>query len=218
MKSELLQRFIPSEFGSDPDKTRVSDLDYNFYSWKSEIRRFVEAESIPYTYICCNFFFTYLLPSLVQPGLKSPPRDKVTIFGDGTAKGCLMHCLSLWIPSALVFYHLMWLAFTFPALINLIWAILGVFVKQSDVANFTISTVDDPRTLNKTLYLRPSGNTYSMDELVEIWESKICKKLQRIFVSEEELLKKIKGGAWVFLFFLMIGVTQPFLQHSFIAT
>lgn len=112
----------------------------------------------------------------------------------------------------------MWLAFTFPALINLIWAILGVFVKQSDVANFTISTVDDPRTLNKTLYLRPSGNTYSMDELVEIWESKICKKLQRIFVSEEELLKKIKGGACVFLFFLMIDVTQAFLQHSFIAT
>lgn len=88
-KSELLQRFVPSEFGLDPDKTRVSDLDNNFYSRKAEIRRLIEAEHIPYTYICCNFFMRYLLPSLVQPGLKSPPREKVTIYGDGTVKGRL---------------------------------------------------------------------------------------------------------------------------------
>ncbi|KAL4350235.1 hypothetical protein AHAS_Ahas10G0121700 [Arachis hypogaea] len=31
----------------------------------------------------------------------------------------------------------------------------GVFVKKNDVAAFTISTVDEPRTLNKVLYLRP---------------------------------------------------------------
>lgn len=69
----------------------------------------------------------------------------------------------------------------------------AVFVKQSDVAAFTIRTLDDPRTLNKTLYLRPTGNTYSMNELVEIWEGKICKKLQKIYITEEELLRKIKG-------------------------
>ncbi|CAK9134087.1 unnamed protein product [Ilex paraguariensis] len=150
-----VKRFIPAEFGSDPDKTRISDLDNNFYSRKAEIRRLIEAEGIPHTYISCNFYMSYLLPALVQPGLKAPPRDKVTVFGDGSVK--------------------------------------GVFVKESDVAAFTISAVDDPHTLNKVLYLRPPGNVYSINELVEIWESKIGKKLEKIYVSEEEFLMKIRG-------------------------
>ncbi|KAA8545986.1 hypothetical protein F0562_020563 [Nyssa sinensis] len=149
-----VKRFFPSEFGVDPDKTRVSGLDNDYYSGKAKIRRLVEAEGIPYTYICCNICTSFLLPSLAQPGLKTPPRDKVTIFGDGNVK--------------------------------------GVFVKEVDVAAFTISTVDDPRTLNKAMHLRPPGNVYSLNELVEIWESKIGKKLEKIYVSEEEFLKKIQ--------------------------
>lgn len=62
-------------------------MDHNFYEQKAEIRRFVETNGIPYTYISCNFYMSYLLPQLVQPGLKVPPRDKVTIFGDGNTKG-----------------------------------------------------------------------------------------------------------------------------------
>lgn len=150
-----VKRFIPSEFGLDPYKTRISGLDNNFYDRKAEIRRLVEAKGIPHTYICCNFFMSYLLPSIVQPGLKTPPIDKVTIFGDGNVK--------------------------------------GVFMKESDVAAFTISAVDDPRTLNKAVHLRPQGNVYSMNELVELWEGKIGNKLKKIYVPEEELLKKIKG-------------------------
>ncbi|XP_041012825.1 probable pinoresinol-lariciresinol reductase 3 isoform X2 [Juglans microcarpa x Juglans regia] len=149
-----IKRFIPSEFGLDPDKVQISDMDYNFYSQKAEIRRLVEAEGIPYTYISCNYFMSFLLPSLVQPDLETPPRDNVTIFGNGNTK--------------------------------------GVFVKESDVATFTISSVDDPRTLNKVLYLRPPGNVHSMNELVAIWETKIGKKLKKIYVPEEELLRKIK--------------------------
>ncbi|PIN12187.1 2'-hydroxyisoflavone reductase [Handroanthus impetiginosus] len=149
-----IKRFFPSEFGLDPDKTRISHLDHDFYSRKSEIRRLVEAEGIPHTYICSNFYMSYLLPSLVQPGLQTPPRDKVSIFGDGNVR--------------------------------------GVFVKESDVAAFTISTVDDPRTLNKVLYLRPPGNTLSMNELVDIWEKKIGKNLERNYISEEMLLKEIQ--------------------------
>lgn len=64
-------------------------------------------------------------------------------------------------------------------------------MKEKDVAAFTISTVDDPRTLNKVLYLRPPGNTISMNELIDIWEDKIGTKLERIYVTKEELLKKI---------------------------
>ncbi|KAL6270080.1 hypothetical protein ACE6H2_026991 [Prunus campanulata] len=141
-KSGCIKRFIPSEFGLDPDKTRISDMDYNFYKQKSEIRRFVEAHGIPYTYISCNFYVSCLLPQLVRP--------------QGPSEG------------------------------------QGVFVKESDVAEFTIRTLDDPQTLNKVLYLRPPGNVYSMNELVELWESKIGKKREKIFVSEQELLKKFK--------------------------
>ncbi|XP_057456416.1 probable pinoresinol-lariciresinol reductase 3 isoform X3 [Lotus japonicus] len=99
-----------------------------------------------------------LLPSLAQPGLEAPPRDKVTIFGDGNTK--------------------------------------AVFMKESDVAAFTISAVDDPRTLNKVVYLRPPGNVYSLNELVEMWETKIGKKLEKLHVLEEELLTKINGTSF----------------------
>lgn len=175
-----IKRFIPSEFGLDPDKTQISGMDYNFYSNKAEIRRLVESQGIPYTFVSCNFYTSYLLPSLVQPGLKVPPRDKVTIFGDGNTK--------------------------------------GVFVKEIDVAAFTIGTLDDPRTLNKVLYLRPPGNVYSLNELVELWESKIGKKLSKVFVSEEELLKKIKGTpypdnmALVFIYSAFIKGDQTYFD------
>lgn len=72
---------------------------------------------------------------------------------------------------------------------------IGVFVNDFDVAAFTIKVIDDPRTLNKTLYLRPPGNICSMNDLVELWERKIEKKLEKFFVTENQLLKKIKGAS-----------------------
>lgn len=69
----------------------------------------------------------------------------------------------------------------------------AVFVKDVDVAACTINAIDDPRTLNKTLYLRPQGNVYSINELVAMWENKIGRELEKIHVPEEELLLKIKG-------------------------
>lgn len=66
-------------------------------------------------------------------------------------------------------------------------------MKERDVAAFTIKAVDDPRALNKVVYLRPPGNVYSMNELVELWETKIGKKLEKTFVSEQELLARVKG-------------------------
>ncbi|CAN8229437.1 unnamed protein product [Cochlearia groenlandica] len=149
-----IKRFIPAEYGANPDKTQVSELDNGFYAKKSEIRRMIESQDIPYTYICCGLYMRILLPSLVQPGLKSPPIDKVTVFGDGNVK--------------------------------------AVFVNDVDAAAFTIKTIDDPRTLNNTLYLRPPGNVCSMNDLVELWESKIEKKLERTCVTETQLLNKIK--------------------------
>jgi hypothetical protein len=65
-------------------------MDYGFYEKKIEIRCLIESEGIPHTYICCNFFMRYLLPSLVQPGLSVPPRDEVKIFGEGNTKGLMI--------------------------------------------------------------------------------------------------------------------------------
>ncbi|KAA8545985.1 hypothetical protein F0562_020564 [Nyssa sinensis] len=148
-----IKRFIPSEFGSDPDKTRISDLDYNFYSRKAEIRRLA---------------------------LRPLQGTKSQYLETGNVK--------------------------------------GVFVKESDVAAFTINTVDDPCTLNKVLYLRPPGNVYSMNELIETWESKIKKKLEKIYVPEEELLKKIKetpypdNMAFVFIYSAFVKGDQTYFD------
>jgi len=69
-----------------------------------------------------------------------------------------------------------------------------VFVKEEDIGTFTIKTVDDPRTLNKTVYLRLPANTYSFNEMVALWEKKIGKTLEKIYVPEEALLKTIEGA------------------------
>jgi hypothetical protein len=69
----------------------------------------------------------------------------------------------------------------------------GVFVKETDAAKFAICTIEDPRTLNKTLYLRPPGSVCSMNELVDLWEAKISKCLKKTYITEEQLLKGIHG-------------------------
>lgn len=69
----------------------------------------------------------------------------------------------------------------------------AAFLKDTDVATFTICTIDDPRTLNMVLYLRPPGNVYSMNELVDMWEMKIGKMLEKVYIPEEQLLRIIQG-------------------------
>lgn len=59
------------------------------YADKIKIRRAIEAEGIPYTYVSCNCFAGYFLPTLAQNGATAPPREKVTIFGDGNARGII---------------------------------------------------------------------------------------------------------------------------------
>ncbi|KMZ59418.1 putative pinoresinol-lariciresinol reductase 3 [Zostera marina] len=53
-------------------------------------------------------------------------------------------------------------------------------------------TVDDPRSLNKTLHLRPNGNLCSMNDIANMWEIRIGKKLDKEYVSEDQLLKSIQ--------------------------
>ena len=71
------------------DRVHAVEPAKSAFAIKVQIRRTIEAEGIPYTYVSCNCFDGYFLPTLVQPGAMAPPppRDKVVILGDGNPKG-----------------------------------------------------------------------------------------------------------------------------------
>ena len=69
----------------------------------------------------------------------------------------------------------------------------AIFVNEEDIATYTIKAVDDPRTLNKIVYLRPPENILSLNEIVSLWEKKIGKTLEKTYLLEDQLLKKIQG-------------------------
>ncbi|XP_010055403.2 phenylcoumaran benzylic ether reductase Pyrc5 isoform X1 [Eucalyptus grandis] len=71
-----------------------------------------------------------------------------------------------------------------------------VFNTEDDIGTYTIKAIDDPRTLNKIMYIRPPANTISMNELVSLWERKIGKTLERVYVPEEGVLKNIQEAAF----------------------
>ncbi|KAK4718863.1 hypothetical protein R3W88_017201 [Solanum pinnatisectum] len=68
----------------------------------------------------------------------------------------------------------------------------AIYVNEDDIATYTIKTIDDPRTLNKTLYLRPPKNILSQREVVQIWEKLIGKELKKSTLSKEEFLAPMK--------------------------
>ncbi|KAK4751726.1 hypothetical protein SAY87_020524 [Trapa incisa] len=154
-----IKRFFPSEFGNDVDRVHAVDPAKTAFGIKAKVRRTVEAEGIPYTYVSSNLFAGYFLPALSQPRLaaKAPPRDEVVILGDGNAK--------------------------------------AIYNFEEDIASYTIRAVDDVRTLNKILYIRPPENIYSLDELVVLWEKKIGNTLERIYIPEEQVLKDIQESS-----------------------
>lgn len=81
------QRFLPSEFGTDVDRTNAVEPAASFFGLKANIRRVIEAEGIPYTYVVSNGFGRYFWHNLGQLNASVPLQDKVTILGDGNTKG-----------------------------------------------------------------------------------------------------------------------------------
>ena len=79
------QRFLPSEFGPDVDCIHAVEPAASFFGLKAGIRRSIEAEGIPYTYVVSNEFAGYFLSNFGQDGATA--RDKVAIIGDGNPKG-----------------------------------------------------------------------------------------------------------------------------------
>ncbi|KAK4845072.1 hypothetical protein QYF36_000491 [Acer negundo] len=68
----------------------------------------------------------------------------------------------------------------------------AVFVDEDDIATYTIKAIDDPRTLNKTVYLRPPENVLSQTQLVDIWENLSGKNLEKTTISKEDFLASMK--------------------------
>uniref|UniRef100_A0A5B6ZFD9 Putative eugenol synthase 1a n=1 Tax=Davidia involucrata TaxID=16924 RepID=A0A5B6ZFD9_DAVIN len=153
-----IKRFFPSEFGVEVDLDHVLEPAKSIFEATLQIRRAIEAEEIPYTYVSCKLFAGYYVSTLVQIGATAPPRDKVTILGDGNTK--------------------------------------AIFTEEHDIATYTIKAVDDPRALNKTLHFRLPKNIYTVNELVSLWEKKIGKALEKIYVPEEKIPKKIQEASF----------------------
>ncbi|GAB4837894.1 hypothetical protein Ancab_027419 [Ancistrocladus abbreviatus] len=83
---DITQRFLPSEFGNDADRVHAVEPAKTAFARKSEIRRAIEAEGIPFKYSSSNYFAGVFLRNLAQPGATAPPTDKVVIYGDGNGK------------------------------------------------------------------------------------------------------------------------------------
>jgi hypothetical protein len=88
--------------------------------------------------------------------------------------------------------------------LNFSFFLAAIFNKEDDIGTYTIRAVDDPRTLNKVLYLRPAKNIYSFNELVALWEKKIGKTLEKFHLTEEKILKDIQGQRQLLFFFCKI--------------
>ena len=82
-----LQRFIPSEFGNDVTRTHAVDEGHGLFDTKVQIRRTIEAEGIPHTFVVANFFTGHFLPTLSELRGITSPIDTVVILGDGNTKG-----------------------------------------------------------------------------------------------------------------------------------
>ncbi|CAO2815037.1 unnamed protein product [Amaranthus hypochondriacus] len=83
--------------------------------------------------------------------------------------------------------------------------VTAVYNKEEDIGSYTILAADDPRTLNKILYIKPPGNIYSFNQLVSLWEKKIGKTLEKEYVPEEQILKNIQESAVPINIFLAIS-------------
>ncbi|QCD91046.1 isoflavone reductase-like [Vigna unguiculata] len=149
-----IKRFFPSEFGLDVDRHDAVEPVREVFEEKAKIRRVIEAEGVPYTYLCCHAFTGYFLRNLAQIDITVPPRDKIYIQGDGNVK--------------------------------------GAYVTEADVGTYTVEAVNDPNTLNKAVHIRLPANYLTLNEIVSLWEKKIGKSLEKIYVPEEKVLKDIQ--------------------------
>ncbi|RYQ80130.1 hypothetical protein Ahy_Scaffold1g106741 isoform E [Arachis hypogaea] len=69
----------------------------------------------------------------------------------------------------------------------------GAYITEADVGTYTVKAAADSRTLNKAFHIRLPKNYLTFNEVVSLWEKKIGKTLERIYVPEEKVIEQIKG-------------------------
>jgi phenylcoumaran benzylic ether reductase len=82
----IVQRFLPSEFGMDGDRTGAVEPAKSILAGKTAIRRAVEAAGVPYTYVVAGYFAGYTLPGIGQALSRAPPTDEAVVLGDDSVK------------------------------------------------------------------------------------------------------------------------------------
>jgi uncharacterized protein YbjT (DUF2867 family) len=82
-----VQRFLPSEFWTDVDRTAaVEPARSAVYASKASVRRAVEAAGVPHTYVLCGYLAGAALPSVGQVLSSAPPADEAVVLGGGNTK------------------------------------------------------------------------------------------------------------------------------------
>lgn len=66
------------------------------------------------------------------------------------------------------------------------------FVTGSDIGKFTMKTIGDVRTVNKSVHFRPQCNLLNINQLASLWEKSIGRTLPRLTVTEDDLLSAAK--------------------------
>ncbi|KAI4326197.1 hypothetical protein MLD38_031535 [Melastoma candidum] len=60
---------------------------------------------------------------------------------------------------------------------------------EEDVAFYTVKAATDPRVFNRVIIYRPEHNIVSQSDLIEMWEEKTGKTLNRVHISEDEIVQ-----------------------------
>ncbi|XP_052138124.1 isoflavone reductase homolog [Oryza glaberrima] len=79
-----------------------------------------------------------------------------------------------------------------------------LFVDEDDVGTYTIKSIDDPRTLNKTIYIRPQDNCLTQNELIAMWGKLSGKSLTKFHIHGNEFLASMKDTDFAH----QVGVTH----------
>ena len=94
---------------------------------------------------------------------------------------------------------------------NLLFFSAAVWVDEDDIGIYTLKTINDPRTLNKTVYIRPPQNILSLKELVAEWEQLSGKTLKKTYISAEDFLAGMEGINIYFYISLCLPYSDLFI-------
>ena len=90
------QRFLPSDFGCEEDRRTVLPPFQEFLNKKKKIKRAIEAEGIPYTFVSANCFGAYSVNYLLHP--HDHEKEDITVYGSGEANGTVLLIVFLTFP------------------------------------------------------------------------------------------------------------------------